>query len=135
MAPGVKYLSKKYPFEPKSVGEYIKKRRIDLNLLQREVAVLIGVSEDCITYWENGRSTPQVQHAPAIISFLGCNPFERPEQTFGDRVWNYRYRHGLSHKKMGVKMGVDGSTVCSWENNEFMPHSATLKAFEILVQL
>ncbi|MGV3598251.1 MAG: helix-turn-helix domain-containing protein [Bacteroidota bacterium] len=47
---------------------------MDRNLMQKDVAKLIGVSEDCITYWENGRSNPQIRFTQNIIMFLGYIP-------------------------------------------------------------
>ena len=126
MSPGIKYISASYPKEPKTIGQHIKKKRIDLDLIQKDVAQKIGVSEDCITYWENGRSQPQIQYAPAIIDFLGFNPWKREPKTLGDRVWNYRHAFGLSQKSLGKKLNVDASTVASWEANHSIPSKVTL---------
>ena len=64
----------KYPLNPVTLGDHIRKRRIDLRMLQKDVANVIGVSEDCITNWENNRTIPQIQFMPKIIKFLGYNP-------------------------------------------------------------
>lgn len=45
--------------------------------MQKDVAELIGVTEDSVTGWENGRSVPQMRLYPSIISFLGYYPFDR----------------------------------------------------------
>ena len=105
---------------PNSLGEHIRKRRLELRLLQREVATIIGVSEDCITYWENGRSDPQVHFYPAIIAYLGYYPFLTSQKLPG-RIKRYRYEHGLTQKQMGKRVGVNGSTVCDWENGSTEP--------------
>lgn len=83
--------------------------------MQKEVAKLIGVSEDCITYWENGRSEPQIQFIPYIIKFLGYMPLEIDISTLGGKIKDYRVRNGLSHKKMGKLFGVDATTIAAWE--------------------
>ena len=83
--------------------------------MQKDVAKLIGVSEDCITNWENGRSEPQIQFMPKIIEFLGYVPIEVDTSTLGGRIRDYRIRHGLSYKKMGEVLGVDATTVGSRE--------------------
>lgn len=44
-----------YPQNPVSIGEHIKKKRIDLKLFQSDVAKIFNVSTDCVTYWENNR--------------------------------------------------------------------------------
>jgi len=62
---------KPYPKELITYGDYIRKKRLDLNLLQREVAEILHVSEDTITGWENGRCAPQTRYISKIISFLG----------------------------------------------------------------
>ncbi|MGV3464970.1 MAG: helix-turn-helix transcriptional regulator [Bacteroidota bacterium] len=65
-----------YPEKPKTVGEHIRKARVDRKLLQKDVAEVIGVSEDCITNWVNERPEPQIQFMPKIIEFLRHIPLE-----------------------------------------------------------
>jgi len=111
-----------YPANPETIGEHIRKVRMDKGLFQREVAAIIGVTEDTVTYWENGRAEPQVQFAPKIISFLGYSPYPADLTTLGGRIKRYRLIKGLSQVKFGEMLGVDGSTVCSWELGEFIPN-------------
>lgn len=59
---------------------------MDKGLLQKEVAVLLGVSEDSITYWENERSHPQVQFYPAIINLLGYYPWLHETQSVSGKL-------------------------------------------------
>ncbi len=82
---------------------------------QRDVGIFIGVSEDCITNWENNRSTPMIHSMPKIIEFLGYNPTELVNSDLSGQIKTYRIRLGLSHKKLGKMLGVDGSTVGAWE--------------------
>ncbi|WP_286833460.1 helix-turn-helix transcriptional regulator [Sphingobacterium sp. UBA7038] len=105
-----------YPKNPTSIGEHIRKKRMELKLFQKDLAVLFGVSEDCITYWENNRSTPQITYYPALIRFLGYYPFELDLTTFEGRIKAYRYLNGLSRKHFAKLMVVDPQTVIGWEN-------------------
>ena len=41
-----------YPSNPISLGEKIRKRRMDLKLLQKDVAEICEVTEDSIANWE-----------------------------------------------------------------------------------
>ena len=116
--------------ESAPIGQHIRKRRLDLKLLQREVADMIGVSEDCMTNWENGRSVPQIQYMPKLIQFLGYNPLEFEDDTLAGRIKNYRIGYGLSHKKLGQLVGVNASTICAWEHGTSPPTGANLKAME-----
>jgi DNA-binding XRE family transcriptional regulator len=43
-----------YPVELRSIGDHIRKRRLDLGLLQIEVAAQIGVTENTVLNWEHG---------------------------------------------------------------------------------
>ena len=45
-------LNPAYPKEPKTLGEQIRKARMDQGLLIRELATLVGVSPDTIINWE-----------------------------------------------------------------------------------
>lgn len=104
-----------YPKNPTSIGEHIRKKRIELKLFQKDLADLFGVSEDCITYWENNRSTPQIHYYPVIIKFLAYCPFELDLTTFEGRIKAYRYLNGLSLKHFAKLMEVDPQTVVGWE--------------------
>jgi DNA-binding XRE family transcriptional regulator len=65
---------KAYPRELKIIGDHIRKRRLDLGLLQKEVAEQIGVDKTTIMNWERGRREPAPWNIPAIIHFLGDAP-------------------------------------------------------------
>lgn len=65
-----KPLSKAYPKEVVTIGDQIRKVRLDRGLLQKDVAKLIGVTEDCITNWERNRNKPQKKYYPILSSFL-----------------------------------------------------------------
>jgi len=113
--------------ESAKIGEHIKKRRLRLVLLQKEVGVIINVSEDTVTLWENGRVLPMIHHYPNIISFLGYNPFDTPSKSLSERINSYRHLNGHSLKKFGKLIGVDGSTVNSWEIAASLPNKSNLK--------
>jgi ribosome-binding protein aMBF1 (putative translation factor) len=55
---------------PIHIGHHIRNQRLKKGLLQKEVAIIIGVTEDCITYWENGRSKPMKKYHHKIEGFL-----------------------------------------------------------------
>jgi len=59
-----------YPLRPKTLGEHIKKKRMDMGLYQKDVARIIGVSTDTITNWEKGRTKPCRKNTSKIEQFL-----------------------------------------------------------------
>ena len=118
---------------PKTIGEHLRVKRLQGHLTQKEVAQLIGVSEDCITFWEKGRSIPQVQYYPAIIQFLDYFPFEIDINIIGGRIKRYRYEHGLSFKKLAKLTGFDPATLARWEESKTLPSSQNLKKLKELI--
>jgi len=106
------------PLNPTTLGEHIRKRRMELRLFQKDVAAIFNVSEDCITYWENNRSEPQIQYYPPIFGFLGYCPFELDASTFAGKIKAYRYLNGLTQKRFAKLMNLDPATVGRWENGK-----------------
>ena len=118
---------------PTSLGEKIRNKRLELRLLQKDVAKLIGISEDCLTYWENNRSEPSVRYYPRIIAFLGYYPFSK-ENNLAGLVKSYRYKYGLTQKKMGKRIGLNGSTICDWETGETKPKGKYLEKLKLSIE-
>jgi len=65
-----KLLPKGYPQKPRNLGERLRKKRMDMGLFQKDIAKIIGVSTDTITYWEKGRTHPTKQNLEKVIDFL-----------------------------------------------------------------
>lgn len=120
--------------ENSHVGLHIRKRRLELKLLQKDVATYIGVTEEAVTYWETGFAIPQIQYAPKVIAFLGYNPYHFETGTLGGQIWYYRLLHGLSHKKLGKLLGVDAATISTWEANKFKPNKENLETINVLLK-
>jgi transcriptional regulator with XRE-family HTH domain len=55
---------------PHTIGERLKKKRMDLRLFQKDIARLFGVSTDTVTYWEKGRVEPNKRNLRKIEEFL-----------------------------------------------------------------
>jgi transcriptional regulator with XRE-family HTH domain len=127
-----------YPRKLESLGDHLRKKRLDLGLLQKDVARMIGVKEETIYNWENNRSSPQLHYAPGIIEFLGYVPFSEEPKTLGERIVNHRRLHGITQEELAHRLGVDPSTLARWERNESQPlkrHVGRLTAFLCLYGL
>ncbi len=48
-----KPLPSAYPQTPKTLGDHLRKKRLDLKLLQKEVAQRLGVGESTVYNWGN----------------------------------------------------------------------------------
>ncbi len=86
---------KPYPSVPVTLGEHVKTRRIQLGLLQRELAKQLGVSEWTLRHWEKDTTTPAIRFVPRIIAFLGYDPYPEPIDL-SQRLFSAGRRQGLS---------------------------------------
>ena len=68
------------------------------------------MTEDALTYWEVGRNEPSVRYYP----FAEC-------EGLPGVIRRFRYENGLSQKQLGKSVGVDGTTICDWENKKTEP--------------
>ena len=123
----------KYVENPLTIGEKIRNRRLELRLLQKDVALTLAITDETLTNWENNYHNPEIHHCPGIIAFLGYYPFPETDD-FADQIKKYRYLNGLSQKQMGKKVGVDGSTISDWENCETMPKGAYLRRLQKILK-
>src|SRR5205807_2647308 len=74
-----------YPSDPKTIGEAIRKRRLDLGLRQIEVANLVGCNELTIVNWEKGHTRPRTDKMSAIETFLGTSA-KRAKRAFQNKM-------------------------------------------------
>lgn len=123
--------SPKYPKKLKTLGDHIRKKRLDLGLFQRDVADQIGVSEATIYNWERNTNSPQVHDIPAVIRFLGYNPLPS-SSSFPEQLRYKRRLLGLSQTGMAKRVGVDPTTFRKWDQGRARP---TRRSVEIIQKL
>jgi len=59
----------------KSLGEQLRKRRVEMKLCIAEAAPKMGVSEFTLWSWETDRTFPKLRYHAPVTTFLGYNPF------------------------------------------------------------
>jgi len=59
-----------FPQDTRTLGDQIRRRRMELGLLQREVGRFIGVDESTIWNWEANRVSPSRRRLKEIRTFL-----------------------------------------------------------------
>ena len=122
-----------YPKQINTLGDHIRTRRLDLKLLQRQVADQIGVHPLTITNWESNESSPETHFIPAIIQFLGYDPLPN-RISIAERVATRRKVLGLSQRKMAERLGVNPDTLRGWEAGHHQPTGKSLGAIERVFQ-
>ena len=102
-------------FEPQTVGDHIRKRRLLLKLTQKALASVLKVSQFSITNWERGNVQPRKASAVhRIIEFLGYDPLPKG-QTIPERLRQQRRLMGWGQRELAKHFGVDRCTVTGWE--------------------
>jgi transcriptional regulator with XRE-family HTH domain len=127
--------------EPVTVGEQLRKRRLELRILQAEAARRLAVSTVTLSRWECDRLYPTWPHWPRIAAYLGCNPFDDPAlgrpkgnesldvaflltnrpECFGARILKHRLEMKKSRKQFATELGVSVKSLWNWETNRRTP--------------
>jgi len=65
-----------YPTNPKTIGEHLRKKRIDLRLSMSQLAEIfgLGITDTAIEKWEKNQNRSTKQHRDRIVQFLGFDP-------------------------------------------------------------
>jgi DNA-binding transcriptional regulator YiaG len=68
--------TRRYPASPKTLGEHLRKKRIDLALSMPKLAKLLGfdITDTAIEKWEKNQNQPTEPYRSRIVEFLGFDP-------------------------------------------------------------
>jgi site-specific DNA recombinase len=121
------------PVAPQTVGDHIRKRRLGLKMLQKDVAEQLGVDKTSVFNWEANTANPEVRYMPAIIRFLGYNPLPDAD-GWGERLVRHRTTLGMTQKDAAARLGVDQGTLARWERDARKPEGAFLDRVKRFLQ-
>ncbi len=116
-----KPLPEAYPRELTTLGDHLRKKRLDLKLFQKDVAKIIGCDECSIWNWENNYNIPVLKFIPKIINFLGYVPYDITTLTLGERIKTIRQSLGMTGRELAKELGIHPDTLYSWEKDEHKP--------------
>ena len=108
-----------------SLGRQLQVRRQVLGHRQMDAAAVVGVDPKTWMWWEQDTRQPYVHQYPAIISYLGYEPWREPVKL-GDCLLAVRRRRGLSIKRASELTGVDEGTFGRWESGKWEPQPRSL---------
>ena len=69
-----------------------------------------------VLHWKKGQTEPPIEFMPAIIRFLGYDPFPETKNVAA-RMLAKRRAMGWSTKKAAWQLGVDSGTWRNWEQS------------------
>ncbi len=123
-----------YPVKINSLGDLIRKTRMDLGLQIKELAMILNVEEDTIINWEYRRKQPRTAHLKSVVKFLkdqvnGSMPekqfwelcfknnplYPKEQNSFGEKLRATRMQSFLTIPGLAVELGVNPTSVAKWE--------------------
>jgi transcriptional regulator with XRE-family HTH domain len=125
---------KELDLEPQTLGEHIKRRRLELGLSQPQAAEALGVDPITVLNWEKGKTEPVIRSLPAIFAFLGYSPVA-PPTAIGERLLQFRQQHGWSIQAAAQRLGVDPTTWGDWERGKLILFRTHRSAVALLLGL
>jgi len=121
-----------YPHQPRSLGERIRQRRLDLGLTQQNLAAKLGCWYQSVAGWERDENEPLAGRWPAIEAVLG--PGLLPEQDgLPGRIRTARLRLGLTQDELARRTTVDVRTVRNVEVGAHPPSRRTLQKLREII--
>jgi len=106
--------------EPVTLGDHLRRRRLELGLYQKDVAVQIGVTTSTIWNWENGWSSITLSCMPKVIEFLGYNSIPWPDKLVDKLGW-YKQVNSLTLEQLGAEMNRDPEQLADWLTGRHNP--------------
>jgi len=111
---------KGYPEAPETVGQYLKRRRLDLGMLQKEAAKVLGTNPLVYGSWERGQVVPGANQMARIVRFLGTAPLVKSASLPG-RLREFRRQAGLTQAQLAARVRATQATVSDWELGVHVP--------------
>jgi len=115
-----------YPYHPVTLGQHLRRTRVDRGLSRAELAAHLCVHPETIRYWETGRTKPTVRLYPWVVAFLGREVEDTPF-TIGAAVRRKRRSLGLSQRALAGALHIAPSTVWRIESRRHGPERRTLQ--------
>jgi transcriptional regulator with XRE-family HTH domain len=113
-----------------TLGDHLRKVRLDRGLLQSDVAKILKVSPDMITCWELNHNQPTAKFAKDIIDFIGYIPFNLEGCPIGNRLYYARLITGKAQKELAKILGCDASNLRNIELGRRNPRDVTQRKIE-----
>ena len=117
--------------EPATLGDHLRRRRIELGLYQKDVAARLDVTTPTVWNWEN-KGSVDLRFTPRVIEFLGYNPISQPEDLLEKLAW-YKQVNGLTLEQLGVEMERDPEQLADWLSGRHKPCQRNREEIEVFL--
>jgi len=90
-------------------------------MLQKEVADKPNKTIFAYRNWGRNQRNPSYRSMPRVVEFLGYIPFDMQFEGLGQKICAYRQLFGLRQKDLARQIGVEPTTIGSWERGKHKP--------------
>jgi transcriptional regulator with XRE-family HTH domain len=109
-----------FPSEINTLGDYLWQKRLELGLLQKEVAWILKTNFQNVSNWETNSHEIAVEFRPRVIDFIGFCPYGHAA-PLTKRLKQVRESLGLTQEKLAAILKIDESTIAKWERGDYQP--------------
>lgn len=109
----------------------IKEARLQNGISQKELAAAIGVAQNTLSQYENGKREADYDTILKISEILNC-PIDylirgEDSENHINRIAELRKERNLTQQELALIIGVTPNAVSSWENENQKPDYGSLK--------
>jgi transcriptional regulator with XRE-family HTH domain len=130
---GIKPSNPAYPTDLNTLGNHLRKVRLNRGLSQLEVARLLHVTPDTVTGWELNRHEPPARLAKDIIAFLGYCPAKG--NSLGKELYYARLITGKTQREVADMISCDESNLRRIELDQRKPKPQTLEKIKEYIKV
>lgn len=109
-----------YPYNTVTLGDSLRRRRLDLGLTLTNVGQELNVTEATLRNWETNRRTVSLRFRQRVHDFIGVCPCD-VSLSIGGRLKERREYSGTTRKALAEMFNVDEHTVSAWEDHNQPP--------------
>jgi DNA-binding XRE family transcriptional regulator len=122
------------PLEINHLGDHLRYARFRRRLTPIEAGGEIGTNGPSIMRWERGRPAVPARFVPAVLRFLGYDPYPPPRTTLPQQLAALRRAWGWTFLAASKEFGVTEKTWWGWEVGRFKPLPIVRKFLDAFVE-
>lgn len=118
---------RRYPEELKTIGDHLRKRRLDLGLRQKDLGALVGAAKPTVDAWEHRGTRPKPDVLRRIVDLLGYEPEEATSPTFlVQKLSAVRRELRLARSQIAEILGLSYEALWAWETGRRRPRGRSV---------
>jgi len=125
-APYVPRQKKARAVRPQSLGNTLRRVRLDRKISIKKLSEILGTSVSSVENWEHNRSKVSLKYKPGVFEFIGICPYDAT-LSFGARLKERREYFGLTTNLCAKILGVNPNSLSAWEREAARPNSRGLE--------